>query len=119
MGRTYRGTHPWITFQLNLKDLDHVSWMLLGEAISKCEHISGVPLQPAVARKLNLVYLTKGVHATTQIEGNTLSEEEVHKRIEHELVLPLLSSTWGRRSTTSSRATTSSSRMSSRGGRSR
>ncbi|KND30264.1 Fic family protein [Streptomyces stelliscabiei] len=88
MGRTYRGTHPWITFQLNLKDLDHVSWMLLGEAISKCEHISGVPLQPAVARKLNLVYLTKGVHATTQIEGNTLSEEEVHKRIEHELVLP-------------------------------
>ncbi|MDX3162452.1 Fic family protein [Streptomyces scabiei] len=88
MGRTYKDTHPWITFQLDLNDLDHVSWMLLGEAISKCEHISGVPLQPAVARKLNLVYLTKGVHATTQIEGNTLSEEEVHRRIERDLDLP-------------------------------
>lgn len=88
MGQTYTETHPWITFNINLNDLDHVAWMLLGEAISKCEHISGVPLQPEVARRLNAVYLTKGVHATTHIEGNTLSEEEVHKRIDRDLKLP-------------------------------
>ncbi|MFD9948940.1 Fic family protein [Nonomuraea sp. NPDC059023] len=62
--------------------------MLLGEAISKCEHVAGVPLQPAVAQRLNEVYLSKNAHATTQIEGNTLTEEEVLKRVRHELPLP-------------------------------
>ncbi|KUN95406.1 Fic family protein [Streptomyces caeruleatus] len=88
MGTTYLESHPWISFKINLRELDHVTWMLLGEAISKCEHISGVPLQPEVARRLNGVYLTKGVHATTQIEGNTLSEDQVRKRIEKDLKLP-------------------------------
>lgn len=88
MGATYLESHPWITFEINLRELDYVTWMLLGEAISKCEHISGVPLQPEVARRLNGVYLTKGVHATTQIEGNTLSEDQVRKRIEKDLKLP-------------------------------
>ncbi|MFF8437749.1 Fic family protein [Streptomyces bacillaris] len=62
--------------------------MLLGEAISKLEHVAGVPLQPKVAAELNTVYLTKGAHATTQIEGNTLSEADVRKRVDHELPLP-------------------------------
>lgn len=85
---TYMESHPWINFKIDLNDLDYLTWMLLGEAISKCEHISGVPLQPALAQKLNGVYLTKGVHATTHIEGNTLSEHEVHQRIERDLKLP-------------------------------
>lgn len=88
MAATYLESHPWMTFKINLRELDYATWMLLGEAISKCEHISGVPLQPEVARTLNSVYLTKGVHATTQIEGNTLSEDEVQRRIEHDLKLP-------------------------------
>ena len=80
--REYQRTHSWLTFTANLRDADISLWMLLGEARSKCAHVAGVPLQPALARYLNAVYLAKGAHATTAIEGNTLSEEEVRERIE-------------------------------------
>lgn len=62
--------------------------MLLGEARSKIAHIAGSLLNPDVAREMHNVYLTKGVLATTAIEGNTLSEEEARRRIEGDLELP-------------------------------
>jgi Fic family protein len=62
--------------------------MLLGEAASKCEHLAGVPLKPKTAERLHLLYLAKGALATTAIEGNTLTEEEVLKRIQGTLRLP-------------------------------
>jgi Fic family protein len=62
--------------------------MALGEARSKCEHIAGVPLPPLVAGELHRVYLAKGAHATTAIEGNTLTEEEVRQRMQGKLKLP-------------------------------
>lgn len=86
--RTFEKTHPWMKFELDLRKFDHKLWMALGEAESKCEHIAGVPLQPETAEKLHLLYLAKGVRATTAIEGNTLSEEEVIERIEGKLPLP-------------------------------
>jgi len=63
-------------------------WMALGECQSKCEHIAGVPLQPENAQLLHLLYLAKGVLATTAIEGNTLSEAEVLQHLEGKLRLP-------------------------------
>lgn len=63
-------------------------WMLLGEAKSKCEHIAGTPLWPEFAKELHEVFLAKGARATTAIEGNTLSEEEVRQLIDGELTLP-------------------------------
>lgn len=86
--KTFEKTHPWIRFELDLRKFDHKLWMALGETESKCEHIAGVPLQPDTAEKLHLLYLAKGVRATTAIEGNTLSEEEVIERIEGNLPLP-------------------------------
>lgn len=86
--RSYEESHPWINYELNLKTLDHKCWMLVGEAVSKLDHIAGVPLQPSVASELNQIYLSKGAHATTQIEGNTLSEKQVRQRVDHELNLP-------------------------------
>ena len=77
----YQHTHPWITFSLDLGKLTHKTWLLLGEAESKCQHIAGVPLRPEVASRLHEIYLSKGVHGTTSIEGNTLSEEEVLRRV--------------------------------------
>ena len=50
---------------------------MLGEAMSKCEHLAGVPLKPHAAKELTAIYVAKGVQATTAIEGNTLSQEEV------------------------------------------
>jgi len=60
----------------------------LGEAQSKCDHIAGVPLPPKVADDLHLIFLVKGIHATTQIEGNSLSEAEVRARVQGDLKLP-------------------------------
>jgi Fic family protein len=86
--RTYQRTHPWITFQIDLSKASARLWMALGEAQSKCEHIAGIPLRPETARELHRVYLAKGILATTAIEGNTLSEEEVRKHLDGQLQLP-------------------------------
>jgi len=85
---TYITTHPWLTFHLNMERARPSLWMLLGETASKCEHIAGIPLQPETAKQLHQLYLAKGAAATTAIEGNTLTEDEVLKRIEGRLVLP-------------------------------
>ncbi len=86
--RTYKETHSWLIFQIDLRLLEYQTWIALGEAQSKCEHISGVPLRPSIARQLHMVYLAKGVLATTAIEGNTLTEKEVLKHLEGKLKLP-------------------------------
>src|SRR5262249_20698492 len=43
---------------------------------------------PRAAAELLQVYLVKGMLATTAIEGNTLSEEEVKRIFDHTLELP-------------------------------
>lgn len=86
--RKYQETHPWISFSFNPMTLGPGTLIKLGEALSKCDHVSGAPLPPAEANLLNKVSLTKGIHATTSIEGNALTEEEVEKRIDGKLALP-------------------------------
>ena len=87
--RDYERSHPWIKFDLNeLQEALPRFWMLLGEIRSKCDHIKYVPLRADTARDLSQVYFAKGVNATTAIEGNTLSEEQVRKRLEGALKLP-------------------------------
>ena len=88
MPRTYEQTHPWINFQLDMREFDSWLWMALGEAASKCNHIAGVPLSPEVALHMHTVYLARGALATTAIEGNTLSEDEAERIIEGTLKLP-------------------------------
>jgi Fic family protein len=87
-GRKYQETHPWITFNFDARLLNYRIWLLLGEAQSKFEHIKGAPLLPATIKNLYNVYLAKGALATTAIEGNTLTESEVEKRIQGTLKLP-------------------------------
>lgn len=86
--REYEDSHKWLTFKFDLRDVPDKIWITLGEILSKVDHVSGAPLQPAEAQQLNLIYLSKGIHATTSIEGNTLSEEEVAQRVEGHLKLP-------------------------------
>jgi Fic family protein len=54
-------------------------WVLLGEAKSKSQHVARALLSPKAAGELLSVYLAKGILATTAIEGNTLSEDEVRR----------------------------------------
>ncbi len=74
--------HPWITFDVNLKEMSPTYWMLLGEARSKCHHLTRIPLPKQYAEQLHVVSLAKGAHATTAIEGNTLSEDTVRAIVE-------------------------------------
>ena len=86
--RQYEKTHPWITFKYNFNALDYLTWVQLGEIKSKCTHIAEAPLLPEYHEKLMHIFLVKGVLATTAIEGNTLTEEEVDRRIKGNLNLP-------------------------------
>ncbi len=86
--REYQRTHPWLAFSHDFRQVDISLWLLLGEARSKCEHIAGVPLPPLKASELNRVYLAKGAHGTTAIEGNTLTEGEVREQISGRLEVP-------------------------------
>jgi Fic family protein len=80
--------YPWIDYQFDFRKLTFQSWMELGECDSKCEHIAKTPLPPENRQKLHQVYLSKGAHATTAIEGNTLSEDQVLQAVESKLELP-------------------------------
>ena len=86
--REYRETHPWISFQLDLRQADPRLWVLLGQIVAFGEFVSRALLPPKVASNLARIYLAKGVQATVAIEGNTLSEEEVLAQIDRELELP-------------------------------
>ena len=83
----YQSTHPWITFDFTGGEFNVLS-VRLGEAFSKCRHLTGTPLQPSLAAQLARVYLIKGVSATTAIEGNTLSESEVAEILDERKKLP-------------------------------
>lgn len=84
----YETTHPWLKFALRLPPDDFRLWLMVGEAASKIQHLSGVPLRPDVAGELHRIYLAKGVLATTAIEGNTLNEAQVRQLIDGKLELP-------------------------------
>ena len=51
----------------------------MGEARSKVEHLAQSLLKPVVAAEMLRVSLAKGARATTAIEGNTLSQEQVEE----------------------------------------
>lgn len=80
--RTYEKTHPWLTFQIDLERLPAAFWIVCGEIQARCDEISHTPLRPELVEKLHHVYLAKGVAATTAIEGNTLTEQEVLQIVE-------------------------------------
>ena len=86
--RDHQRTHPWISFQLDLRQADPKLWVLLGQIVAFGEFVSRALLPPKVASDMARIYLAKGVQATVAIEGNTLSEEEVLAQIDKELNLP-------------------------------
>src|SRR4051794_19909230 len=90
--RTYLGTHPWLTFNLNLDRAPYSVWLFIGEARSKCDHLAWTLLKPETSRKLHDLFLVRGALATTAIEGNTLAEtltdEEAIDLLEGRLQLP-------------------------------
>ena len=76
--RRYLETHPWITFRaIGINDLPPKTWMHLGEARAECRYLANVLLWPEVAAEMSELALVQGAQASTAIEGNTLSTEQV------------------------------------------
>jgi len=86
--RKYETSHPWLTFKLQMEQASPALWIALGEAQSKCHHLAGVPLQPKMAEEMHRVYLARGLLATTAIEGNSLTEQQVRDFLDKKLQLP-------------------------------
>ncbi len=86
--REYLRTHPWINFKIKTDRFTPKTWTLFGEITSKADHVANAPIAPARAKEFYEVFLAKGAAATTAIEGNTLTEEQVQKQVEGALELP-------------------------------
>ncbi|HQP25739.1 MAG TPA: Fic family protein [Smithellaceae bacterium] len=71
-------SHPHISFQSNWRISGNTLFML-GQCEAIIRMISSAPLEPEYRKKLLRVSLRKGAQATTAIEGNTLSDEEIAK----------------------------------------
>lgn len=82
------GTHDFIKFPPRLGVLSPKIWLLMGGMQSQIEQLARLPIPPSVSAELRNIYLTKGVHATTAIEGSTLSEQEVRAILDSRLTLP-------------------------------
>lgn len=78
MERKYQSTHAHISFSLDMTGNEYDIWLMLGAAESKCRHMAGIPLRPEKQKEINRITFTKGIHATTAIEGNMLSVAEVN-----------------------------------------
>jgi Fic family protein len=76
-----------ISFQKNWH-LDEETIFMLGQSESIVQAISSAPIKPEYRKQLLVVSLRKGARATTAIEGNTLSEEEVSRIDEGESLPP-------------------------------
>lgn len=88
--REYLTTHPWLTYDVR-KQLEHAPrklWQLLGGVSSLANVLADTPLLPEVATEMHMVYLVKGALATTAIEGNTLTEDQVRQAVDRDLKLP-------------------------------
>lgn len=70
--------YPHIRFEKHWS-LDEDSIYLLGSCDAIVNIMCQLPLQPEHRQRMLLVSLVKGAQATTAIEGNTLTDEEVQK----------------------------------------
>ena len=70
--------HKHISFQRDW-EIDNEYAYMLGECNAYVKALTDIPLKPEYRDKLLRVSLIKGAQATTAIEGNTLSQEEIEK----------------------------------------
>ena len=75
------GSHDFIQFPPVLDRLSPATWMLLGRVEGLVTSMRRAPLLPDVSADLQRIYLAKGIHGTTAIEGSKFTESEVDRII--------------------------------------
>lgn len=73
----YQKSHPWLTFDWDPKTLEASDWAKLCLCAEKSEQVAQLPLPATVRAEFEQTYLVKGIKASTAIEGNILSEQQV------------------------------------------
>ena len=88
--REFERSHPWMTFDVDrqLVSAPRRLWELMGGVTALAEQLAESPMLPEYAVKLHQVMLVRGALATTAIEGNTLSQEDVERLLARTLKLP-------------------------------
>ncbi len=86
-GREIYNDYRHICFRNQWK-LSKQHWLLLGESNALIRAIKNTPIRPDFRKDLYNVALIRGARATTAIEGNTLTEEEIRSLREGTTELP-------------------------------
>lgn len=81
-------SHPWMTFRHCVRLTERIVHFG-GQCAAMLDELTSHPVRPKTAAKLRQVFLSKGVHGTTAIEGNTLTLEQIREIIETQKVTTL------------------------------
>ena len=81
------GSHDFISFPPPALKFIPRTWLLLGQIQATLQALDIMPMHPEEAYELNTTYLAKGIHGTTAIEGNRLSERQVLELIQGDATL--------------------------------
>lgn len=87
MAKKLHREYPHLKFRKQW-DLSASAWLLLGQCEAYIRAINNTPILPQHYRQLMNVALIKGAQSTTAIEGNTLSEDEIKKIMDHQSLPP-------------------------------
>jgi len=87
MSKKLHRNYPHLLFSRNW-DLSAKSLLLLGQCEAYVNAIKNTPILPHHYRQLMNLTLMKGAQATTAIEGNTLSDEEIQRILDNQKLPP-------------------------------
>ncbi len=73
---SYKATHPFLVFDVNLKALPPRVWTWIGEIIAMCKSIEAMPLPDRDLNEFHRLQLATGALASAAIEGNTSSKKD-------------------------------------------
>jgi len=74
---SYENSHPWITFELNMKKAHPRVWILIGKAMRGCRAHIGSAADPLFAERALNRRLAEAVRANAAMEGLSLPPEEI------------------------------------------
>jgi Fic family protein len=86
--RTYEATHPWISFRWEPRKVPYSVWLLLGRADGLCHRLRDTAVPVDEGRDVDYQALLRGVLANAVLDGNGLTESQVHRLFEGDLRLP-------------------------------
>jgi Fic family protein len=87
MERELKGEYPHLLFRKHW-EFKEETLLMLGQCEAFVKAINNTPIMPHHYEALMNVALLKGAQATTAIEGNTLSDEEIKKMMEGQKLPP-------------------------------